>query len=1163
MFIQQIIKKLSIFLFLINLAHSEIPLLQTPFLPISENESVIIKWQALTEDVCVLEYSRVPEFEGANFLNQTQKGEITFIPNNVNFQTGIYYARIKQKDSNNFSTIFRICIDANQVPLMNKPDDLFTITLSQLPLIFSWTKVENVPFYHIIVSDMPITLDKSGKNIKVKNISPIWQAITSSSTINYGDLDPSGTFNNTQTPPLFHGGKYSWVVLNNYDNTIVMTSPRINLYRDFKVNFSPINLEQAQLLSPLNNTIIGYNADDKIDFTWNPVSGATHYYFILYIFLGGTEGESSVYNKIWESFTTQPSITLTNASKILSNYEFKWKVLALDETNTKKSSCSEIFGFKYQINTANLNLYIKDISNASPISRAYIRLNQIPGEILVIETIVDDKGEIKDIKLPIGKYRITVTKTGYKQINEDIIEINQQNIGTNISKAINLKRNTATFLGKIKNFGGGNIVGALIEFTSLDVENITKTTFTDEYGWYCMDLPFQTDNITEIRDWTIKISKSGFKTIIEKISLSFGQNLQKDFILYENAAIVSGNIKNANNDQLLENVLVKAINEKGTTFSTKTNNEGKYEFLLEFTEEGLLWNIEASFNGYISTSQSILLKTEDEKILNFKLISADIILKGFILDVKSKTRISSAKIIVTKETNESLETFTNTIGFYELGLKKDLYQIIISADGYWSLKEELDFRSINQSISDKDFYLTPFDTSYTLSGKITENGTTEISNATIKVATNNLSFEKSSLSAINGFYSIEKIPQNQISITANKEGYISGLLEKAINANDFNFNILLPLKHTSVKYGKGDINIKIDKFINKQFEVTLKWKTLLNADWKTLSTIIVRENDGFCNFIIPLSLHQVQKGEIFYQIEAECSGLSFEIKKFQSNVYTISMGTMADKVEITPSFPILGKESFCNFEIVTLDKQGNNIDMEKMINEGKIEVKWEIGNESTVALNQITWISGIAGKSYTGKIKANQKGEIILKAKVNFKEVEDQKITETKITISESKELKIYIRDSNMYNGMIKSTDPKVKFICEAIDTITGKTMESNLITWSNEPKISGRTQNPFDEENYFYFNHDEFDFRFIGEITVIATDNFNKIKSSPYKVTVLSQFLSPENSIKKLGNDKFEILLSNTQYIDAKDKTGRIWLQERDLKDEEKKNGKIYCYFF
>jgi hypothetical protein len=134
---------------------------------------------------------------------------------------------------------------SNQFPLLiENPSGVEVIgpvgEISALTPTFSWKSNAGVPYYHIILSDDEIKVDKAADgSIDLAGVSIVWQAITSNNQIVYGAPDPSRTIT-ADPPPLSPGQKYTCVVLNNYGNRMAYSSTKFDIPGNFTVTGLPL-----------------------------------------------------------------------------------------------------------------------------------------------------------------------------------------------------------------------------------------------------------------------------------------------------------------------------------------------------------------------------------------------------------------------------------------------------------------------------------------------------------------------------------------------------------------------------------------------------------------------------------------------------------------------------------------------------------------------------------------------------------------------------------------------------------------------------------------------------------------------------------------------------------------------------------------------------------
>lgn len=1132
----------------------EIPLLQTPTTPVPDNQQLTIRWD--WNRPCLIKVGQHPGHLTQQ-IPQNTTGETTFIPEEKGLRIGLNYARVEEVGNReNHSVLFIICVDARNQPSLSQPGD--GVTVSQPSLKFEWNPVGGVPFYHIIVSDLPIELEHRGEEILVKNISVVWQAITSGTSIEYGDLDPSGYFDNTRTPPLISGGEYSWVVLNNYSNTPMFSSPKGARPRNFRVTQFPDALEVAQLTAPANNTTIVYNPQaDRIVFEWTRVTGATRYHLLLYVFLGGGTEESSGYEKVWEVFTTDPTVTLSPASEMLSDYEFRWKVLSLDDTGRKKPSCSALWRFNYETETGMLNIYVKDKKDPRPpLARAHVQLKKVPGGAVVLETIADDHGEVKEIKLPVGDYQILVSKQGYQQEKEEKVTIVPNEV---INREVLMVRNQGTISGTVVDREGSSLSEAKVKFTSLDLEGIEKTTITDRNGYYSLDLPAP-------RTWWVEVDKKGYYFEGKKISLSVGENKWENLALTKAQAYLSGYIKSEETGRGIPQAVIKAQSaEEDIFYSAKTNQDGYYTLCLTTGERGVTaWLIWGEANGFISSSpQKILLRSGEERILDEIKLSPGVIVRGWVADAKyyqehrKEKGIYPAQLSITTPGEKEIKIITGKKGNYETVLKPDTtYQILASAEGYLPDEREID---LGRDTYEQNFYLIPVEPAYYLSGYVTECGEvgeSKIKRAKVKIEATVGRFTKTTKTR-GGFYAFRKIPGINYKMTVSKKGYLAACGERMISENLSNFNIWLPLKHTPIQYlpSYGNIILNISKVtqqgrpLEKEFRVELKWK-VEGGDWQSPSPIIMRPTDEKCEIVITGNTHQVEKGKIIYQLSAVASDLPADvgITTFQQE-YVIHVGMVAGNVEIHPAEAILGREAPYEFKVRAYDETGGEIDLAEKIAEGKVRIEWEAESDD-LAPDEIRLI--VKGETGSVILKGLKKGEITLKAKIEFTEVGEEKEAQAEITIAQADQLKIKVAERHLFDNRI-SSDQETQFHCYAY--VKEQEMRNNLVLWSYEPLLAGRerSKEALESDGLFHPNEEE-DFRFIGEITVKAKDKFDpKVEAKPLTICMFTE-VTDTTPARRLGNGILELSLPEGCLKEGS--RAEIWLKEKPVPPEEKKVG-------
>ena len=204
---------------------NEIILTSIPMDFYKSNDEFSVTWVALSEvDLSASLYiSNSPG--GGELGNYTQTssegiGEIITTPEEIGYDVGLYYVVIGNPITGSTSIEFQLIVESEQSVQMVAPTGEINTTTP----MFSWDPTPGVPYYHVILSDNPFVLaeDENG-NMTVSGAQAIWQIITPETSVQYGDLDPSGSFENN-APPLVSGLTYNWLVMNNYGNSLLYSS---------------------------------------------------------------------------------------------------------------------------------------------------------------------------------------------------------------------------------------------------------------------------------------------------------------------------------------------------------------------------------------------------------------------------------------------------------------------------------------------------------------------------------------------------------------------------------------------------------------------------------------------------------------------------------------------------------------------------------------------------------------------------------------------------------------------------------------------------------------------------------------------------------------------------------------------------------------------------
>ena len=732
---------------------NEIVLIEIPMDLFKADETFGISW--LPEDsLGILYYSTAPGgTEIDNYIpsgisgfgvNINDGSSIETCADDIGIGVGVYYCVIYNAVQEWTSAEFQLIIESSDAVSMNTPAN-GTVIEEQVPT-FSWDTNPGVPYYFLILSDSPFSLthDNEG-NLVITGLNPIWSAITPNNSADYGSPDPSGNFS-YDAPPLVNGIDYNWIVMNNYGNDPLLTSDVASTPFGFTYA-AEITIEAPELISPENTTpgdttII--DGDDYITFEWSDVEEAATYHIYLSEII--IESGSEVQYPVWNEVTTNNLIDF-NASSILVDARYVWKVIASDEDGN--SACSETFEFTYHIPVGTFKIFVNHEveEDLIGIGFANVIIDPVEGSGDNIPLSVGQSGyEYKT--LPLGEYILTASKEGYETNSETANLIVP---GDTVYVPITLEYSTCFFYGSVVDTNGYLIENCEITAEKDDGEIRTNTTSNGNYS--IAVIPGM---------WTITADKESYSlqsSIEYNIGLGENANLD-DLVLVLNDKDVTGAVKNTSGVPLS---CVTVTATKGDITRTKsTNSSGLYQFNgLELGE----WSIYAQKNGYYSPDPTIVDITISSPS---SMTLSDIILtpQANIVNGNANNSVivlEDVEIRATPSAGNPVSTYTNEYGNYTLNLLSGNYELTAIFDNYTSQNTHQLNLSVGETVNGINFILLP-DDSY-IEGTVTSSGS-GLSDVTVFAGDNQDITDNS------GNYSIDVSPETYL-VSATKSGYTS------------------------------------------------------------------------------------------------------------------------------------------------------------------------------------------------------------------------------------------------------------------------------------------------------------------------------------------------------------------------------------------------------
>jgi hypothetical protein len=174
---------------------------------------------------------------------------------------------------------------------------------------------------------------------------------------------------------------------------VILDSPQ-QIYPEFSTIETPVDIE----------------GDEIITFQWSDVEGAmTYQIFLSELRL---EAGSEIQYPIWNQVTTNSLIDF-NASTILINAKYAWKIIASNANGV--SSISELSYFNYNIlyGRIHINTIVECGNENCGVGYASATINPIDGSGDVVPITIDASGHAYK-NLPLGTYFLSVEKTGFE-----------------------------------------------------------------------------------------------------------------------------------------------------------------------------------------------------------------------------------------------------------------------------------------------------------------------------------------------------------------------------------------------------------------------------------------------------------------------------------------------------------------------------------------------------------------------------------------------------------------------------------------------------------------------------------------------------------------------------------------------------------------------------
>ncbi|MFP4679429.1 MAG: carboxypeptidase regulatory-like domain-containing protein [Chitinispirillaceae bacterium] len=504
-----------------------------------------------------------------------------------NMGIGVYYAIVAwplQEDTL-YSNEFQIIVESPDPVEWDAPSE----EISNLTPTFSWKTNPGVPYYHVILSDEPISADTSEGTVNVEGLSVVWQAITPNTQITYGTPDPSNTIT-ADPPPLSPGKRYTWIVLNNYGNHMAFSSPKVSFpIGEFRVTGD--SLTKPENVYPLHEDLSNIE-HPTFDFKWTNLDTSANAYQVNLYVRAEVQGIGG-YMLVWETTVANGGEKQTDtlsasidAAGTLNENRYLWKVTALDDRGA--GTAGDTSSFSYSSPSGTMNVYtrekIETVQNGqkdtsiSPVGLAEIRVEVIEGPMEApLAFYTDLNGNLSRTR-PAGTYRVTAVKDGY-EVTSRTITVGDDSTSFD---TLYMVRPEATMYGKVTDPSGKAV--NLAQVVAVSERGDTVVNNTDALGNFTLNC--------YAGDWIYHVKKTGYKpSLSSSITVGAGEDFNcQTTVIPKNPYSLSGTVRNPEGKPIIgvrvqilqEGVLIDELpstSQDGTfTFSIPS---GTYEITAE------------------------------------------------------------------------------------------------------------------------------------------------------------------------------------------------------------------------------------------------------------------------------------------------------------------------------------------------------------------------------------------------------------------------------------------------------------------------------------------------------------------------------------------------------------------------------------------------------
>ncbi|MCF6137925.1 carboxypeptidase regulatory-like domain-containing protein [Pseudalkalibacillus berkeleyi] len=517
-----------------------------------------------------------------------------------------------------------------------------------------------------------------------------------------------------------------------------------------------LNVEMKQLVGAVSGTVT--------DTGTNPISGALVEIFSNHILIASTSTDG-------------------NGSYIINNLTPGAYTVSVSKENfgTETVGASVLAN---EITTANVTLTPNpgiltgtvSTSSGDPIQGAVITIKDLRTGANITQVVTNNQGDYTALGLAPGDYSVFAQAEDFQSQRKGAIIQSGQTTITDFT----LVANPASVTGTIINATTGlPITDLMIEVKIVDTfGNVVTSTFTDLNGQY------EVNNLMP-GIYGILASAPNFQTNSASVKLLPGQLTNVNVTLTPEPGTIIGTITDTGGNPL-SNVSITIVDDTGFIVGTVlTDTNGNYVF------NGLApgnYTITSIAAGFQSLSTGAIVQSNETTVVDQSLVSNPGSISGTVSPVVEDT-------LITLSTSDGIpiaSTLTNTNGNFQFNnLQPGQFILTASAPNYQTSTVGTTVVSDQTTSATLTMIPNPAE----VSGFITDNSGSPITNATIQVLDENGTVLQTGGSDQSGQYVISNLPPGSFTIVVNAQDFSSATggvtLEPGETVTDANF-VLLP-----------------------------------------------------------------------------------------------------------------------------------------------------------------------------------------------------------------------------------------------------------------------------------------------------------------------------------------------------------------------------------